>query len=213
MMFTGLIESIGTVSAIAPKGNYVELRIAADPPFTGLVHGESIAVAGTCLTVTAFDDRTFTAEASQETTRLTTIGTLKRGDRVNLERALRADGRLGGHIVAGHVDCTLRVLSTRQVGQSWQMSVELPGEYAPYIIDKGSVALNGVSLTVIDVDAKQFMINVIPESQNRTTLPGLKPGDFINVEFDLIGKYILRLARLENPKSSLSIKALRNMGY
>ncbi|MEZ5359101.1 MAG: riboflavin synthase [Candidatus Zixiibacteriota bacterium] len=212
-MFTGLIESIGTVSKISPKGNYVELTIAPGTPFENLVHGESIAVAGTCLTVTAFDNTSFTAEASQETTRLTTIGKLKRGDRVNLERALRADGRLGGHIVAGHVDCTSKVMATRKVGQSLQISVGLPKEFAAYIIDKGSVALDGVSLTVIEVDKTKFTINLIPESQQRTTLPDLKPGDVLNVEFDLIGKYILRSAQLGNPKATLSIEALRNMGY
>lgn len=212
-MFTGLIESIGTVSAITPKGNYVELKITPATRFENIVHGESIAVSGTCLTVTAFGENTFTAEVSQETLRLTTIGNLKRGDRVNLERALRANGRLGGHIVAGHVDCTLKVQTTRTVGQSLQISVELPKEYAAYIIDKGSVALDGVSLTVIEVDKNKFTINLIPESQQRTTLPDLKPGDVINVEFDLIGKYILRSAQLGNPKSKLSIESLRNMGY
>ncbi len=212
-MFTGLIESIGTVTAVVPKGNYSELTIAPDNKFENIVLGESIAVAGTCLTVTRFESQTFVAEASQETTRLTTLGKIRNGDRVNLERAMKADGRLGGHIVAGHIDCTLKVLSTKTVGQSWQMSVELPKEFARFVIDKGSVALNGVSLTIINVDRKQFYINLIPESQRRTTLPDLKTGDVINVEFDLVGKYILRSQETGDGKSSLSMSSMRNMGY
>ncbi|MCK5126504.1 MAG: riboflavin synthase [candidate division Zixibacteria bacterium] len=212
-MFTGLIESIGTVSSILPKGNYVEITISPKPRLENYTLGESIAVAGTCLTVTKFSADSFTAEASQETVRLTTIGALKKGNNVNLERAMKAGGRLGGHMVAGHIDEKLRVTKKRQVGQSLQISVELPDDFKKYVIDKGSVSLNGVSLTVIELDNKQFTVNLIPESQSRTTLPELSVGDEINVEFDLVGKYILRSLEVQSQRSSLSIKSMRNMGY
>ena len=212
-MFTGLIESIGEVKRVVRTGNYLEISITTDPNFADLQRGESIAVSGACLTVTSFDAATFTAEASQETTRLTTLGALTTGDRVNLERAMRADGRLGGHLVAGHVDRTLKITKRQTVGQSLQLSVELPDDCAAYVIDKGSIALDGVSLTIIHLDNKHFTVNLIPESQSRTTLPHRKVGDNINVEFDLVGKYILRSAGISKGQSSLTIESMRNMGY
>ncbi len=212
-MFTGLIENIGTIEKVTLRGNYLELTIVPDQMFEKLEKGESIAVSGPCLTIVNLDDKSFTVEASQETIRLTTLKNLRRGDRVNLERALRADARLGGHFVNGHIDCFLRIRKTQKVGQSRQIEVDLPREYAGYVIDKGSVALDGVSLTVMDVGRGSFTVNLIPETRSRTTLADLKTGGYLNVEFDLIGKYILRFLEIKKKGTQLTLTSMREMGY
>lgn len=212
-MFTGLIESIGVIKGISSRGNYRVVTIAPEPGFENMVLGESIAVSGPCLTVTDFNKSTFTVEASQETIKLTTMKKLHVGDNVNLERALRADGRLGGHLVSGHIDCTLRITNISKIGESRQIAVELPDKHSSFVIDKGSICLDGVSLTVASLDRKSFMVNLIPETQKRTTLFIKKVGDELNIEFDLIGKYIQRnLDRMSNSEK-LSIESLRKMGY
>lgn len=212
-MFTGLIECMGTMRRVSPKGNYRELTITPDTPFAEIAAGESIAVSGPCLTVTAHDDRSFTVEASPETVAVTTLGKLREGSRVNLERALRADARFGGHFVSGHIDAVLRVKNIQKAGLSLVAEMELPERMAPLIVDKGSVALDGISLTVISVDRGGFRVNLIPETQARTTWGGLKAGDEVNVEFDLIGKYIVRVLQQRNPGSTLTIDVMRDMGY
>jgi riboflavin synthase len=204
---------MGTVTRITPKGNYRVITVRPDNPFEAVELGESIAVSGPCLTVTGFDADTFTVEASQETIRLTTLKRLKVGGRVNLERAVRADARLGGHIVSGHIDCTLKVRKVETVGKSWQISIDLPVEFRPYVVDKGSVALDGISLTVIGVDAGGFTVNLIPETQKRTTLTEVRIGDEINVEFDQMGKYVIRFLQQREGESGLTVEAMRKMGY
>ncbi|MEE9442923.1 MAG: riboflavin synthase [candidate division Zixibacteria bacterium] len=212
-MFTGLIESAGIIKNISSRGNYRVITISPEPLFENIEIGESMAVSGPCLTVTAFDKNSFTVEASQETIKLTTIKNLGVSDRVNLEQALRSDGRLGGHFVSGHIDCTLRIIDISKVGESRQITVELADKYAPYVIDKGSICLDGVSLTVTRLDKKSFLVNLIPETQKRTTLFNNRIGDELNIEFDLIGKYILRhLDRISNSEK-LSVESMRKMGY
>lgn len=212
-MFTGLVENIGIVKSVVPKGNYREITISPQPMFDEVQHGESIAVSGTCLTVTKSDNNGFTADVSQETLKLTTIGSLKPGGQVNLERALRANSRLGGHFVAGHVDCVSRILEVKDVGQSRQLEIELLDDYGDLVIDKGSIALDGVSLTIINVRQNSIKVNLIPETKARTTLGNLTAGELINIEFDLIGKYILRFLELRRRGSKLSLEDMRNMGY
>jgi riboflavin synthase len=212
-MFTGLIESIGTVKRVAPKGNYREITIVPDPSFADLIGGESIAVSGPCLTVVGFDEKSFTVEASQETIRLTTLKNLRQGQKVNLERAVKADARMGGHFVSGHIDSTLSIKRVEKIGKSLRLTIDLPDEYSPYIVDKGSVALNGVSLTVSELGKSGFKVNMIPETQKRTTSADLKAGDLINVEFDMIGKYILRFLEQKRDGTGISIESMRNMGY
>ncbi len=212
-MFTGLIDRLGTVSQITPKGNYREITITPEHQFENLVQGESIAVSGPCLTVTRFDEKTFTVEASQETIRVTTLKNCRQGMVVNLERALRASDRLGGHIVAGHIDTVLPIKKITPIGKSLELTIDLPREYQRLIVDKGSVALDGVSLTVTSVGAHEFSVNLIPETQNRTTLPDRRAGDQLNIEFDIIGKYILRYLDAGKTDSGLSLGALRDMGY
>jgi len=212
-MFTGLIESIGTVRSISPRGNYLTLTVVPDRFFENLSEGESIAISGPCLTVVSYDAESFTVEASQESLRLTTLKHLRVGSRVNLERALRADARLGGHFVSGHIDGTLKVRKVIEVGKSLQITMGLPEETAVYIVDKGSVAVDGISLTVMNVDRDSFTVNLIPETQKRTTWGKIRAGDEINVEFDLIGKYLLRYMQRQEKTPRLTIDSMRKMGF
>ncbi len=212
-MFTGLIEKVGIIDRVTPRGNYLAFTISSEEPFENVVDGESIAISGPCLTVVAHDRQTFTVEASQETLRITTLKSLRAGSRVNLERALRADARLGGHLVAGHIDCTSKILKVSNIGESLQVTVDLQSEYSSYVIDKGSVAVDGISLTVIDVTDDGFTVNLIPETQQRTTWRDIKVGDRINVEFDMVGKYIQRFLGNRERPGKLTIDAMRKMGY
>jgi len=213
MMFTGLVENIGIVKSVVPRGNYREITISPQPMFDELQRGGSIAISGACLTVTKYDNKSFTVDASQETLKLTTVGGFKPGHQVNLERALRVDSRLGGHFVAGHVDCVARVLGVKDVGQSRQLQIELSDDYGDLVVNKGSIALDGVSLTIINVRQNSFEVNLIPETTGRTTLADLRTGELINIEFDLIGKYILRFLELRRRGGKLSLEDMRNMGY
>jgi riboflavin synthase len=212
-MFTGLIESMGTVRKVTPRGNYLVLTIAPDKELENITDGESIAVSGPCLTVVAHDRDSFTVEASQETVRLTTLKNIRAGRRVNLERALKADARLGGHFVSGHIDGALKVSRVRPLGESLEVAVELPEQFAIYAVNKGSVAVDGISLTVNEVDKKSFSVNLIPETQKRTTWGAIRAGDEINVEFDLIGKYILRYHEKQGRVSRLTVDSIRKMGF
>lgn len=212
-MFTGLIEKVGIIDRVTPRGNYLVLTVTPEQPFENIVDGESIAVSGPCLTVVSHDQRTFTVEASQETLRVTTLKSLRPGSRVNLERALRADARMGGHFVTGHIDCVLKTIHVNDIGESVQVTVDLPAEYAAYVIDKGSIALDGISLTIVTVTDDGFTVNLIPETQQRTTWSGMRVGDEINVEFDMVGKYILRFLEGRARPGKLTIEAMRKMGY
>lgn len=212
-MFTGIIETIGRAEKVVPKGNYRQITIYPERPFSDLTIGESIAVSGPCLTVTAFDVRSFTVEASQETLAVTTLAALSPGGRVNLERALRADSRLGGHMVTGHVDVVARVMAVAPVGRSLRVEIELPRPYRALVVDRGSIALDGISLTVVSVADDHFAVNIIPETRRRTTWVDLKTGDQVNIEFDLIGKYLRRFLETAEGGSKLTLDSLREMGY
>ena len=212
-MFTGLIECVGAVRQVVPRENYLVITIEPDASFESVEDGESIAVSGPCLTVVTHDDRSFTVEASQDTLKLTTLGRLRAGSKVNLERALRADARLGGHFVTGHIDGTLTIKQIRRIGRSLRAKVDLPQRFVSFIVDRGSVALDGISLTVIELGKADFSVNLIPETQARTTWGNLKVGDAANVEFDLIGKYIARFLAASGGSSELTLDAIRRMGY
>lgn len=192
-MFTGIINGQGKILAIEPRGHETRFTIAALYDLADIVAGESIAVNGTCLTVETFGTRRFSAYASAETLQRTTLGGLKTGDLVNLERALALGDRLGGHIVAGHVDCVARVLSVRQEGESRRIRLGFPQRFGQEVIEKGSVALDGVSLTVNDCGPDFLEVNVIPETWRVTTVAAWKPGADVNMETDVIGKYVRRM--------------------
>jgi riboflavin synthase len=192
-MFTGLIQDVGRVERVVSGGTtdwWITSRTLASEPF---VLGESIAVNGACLTVVETRGAAFRVQATTETLQRTTLGTLKAGSPVNLERAMRLSDRLGGHLVSGHVDSKTRVVNVQVEKTTRILSFALPPALAPFFIEKGSVAVDGVSLTVNTVDRERFSVMLIPETLERTTLSDRVVGDEVNIEADLIGKYVARL--------------------
>lgn len=211
-MFTGIIETVGTITDVRSRRNYRLVTIRPDDHFADMIPGESISVDGCCLTVTEFNGIGFTVEASQETTGLTIAGDYVRGARVNLERALQPSGRLGGHFVSGHIDCRGKVVGRKRTGESLELSVQFPREYEKYIVSKGSIAINGISLTVNRIEGDMFTVNLIPFTLEMTTVNALKKGDNVNLEFDILGKYVLNLLNKEK-KSDLTIDKLIESGW
>jgi len=191
-MFTGIIEAIGRVTAVQRRGDLLYLTIAPQAALTEIVVGDSICVSGACLTVTALSHGGFEADCSSETQERTTLGSLKPHDEVNLERALKMSGRLGGHLVTGHVDATGYVGEVTKGSGSLTMTIRLPHELSPYVVEKGSVAVEGVSLTTSRIAGDEFQVAVIPYTAQNTTLGKRRVGDRVNIEVDLIGKYIKR---------------------
>ncbi|WP_336035256.1 riboflavin synthase [Halobacterium yunchengense] len=193
-MFTGIVEETGTVERVVDEPDGRRIRVATDD-VTGFSHGDSVSVGGVCLTVEEHGDRWFTAFTATETLEKTTLSEVAEGDRVNLERALPADGRLDGHIVQGHVDTTTEVVAVEQVGEDWTYAFALPDGHERYVARKGSITLDGVSLTVADVDdeADTFSVAVVPTTYDLTTLSERGPGDEVNVEVDVVAKYVERL--------------------
>lgn len=219
-MFTGLIEEVGEIIAIEPLGDSLRLTVAGPLVTSDATHGASIATSGVCLTVieqlTAPDGRgAFTADVMAQTIAMSTIGELAPGSRVNLERAARLDTRLGGHIVQGHVDGTAELLSVNP-GDAWRvLRFSLSRDLAPLLVDKGSVTLSGVSLTVSNIsdpgDAVQwFEVSLIPETLTATTLGDLSPGDRVNVETDILARHVARM--LQFPESTASTIAAETEG-
>ncbi len=193
-MFTGIVEAVGTVGALEPKGGDVELLIETGSlPLADAKVGDSISVAGACLTVTRLAATAFAADVSTETLARTTLGALKAGHPVNLERALRAGATLGGHYVTGHVDGIARLIEAAEDARSQRLLFEVPAELARYLAPKGSVTLEGVSLTVNEVDGRRFGVNLIPHTRAVTTLGRIAVGDSVNLEVDIIARYLERL--------------------
>lgn len=194
-MFTGLIEELGSVVAMKPSAAAAPARLQVSAPriAPGVRIGDSIAVNGCCLTVTECADGVLAFDLLEETLKRTNLGAAHRGGRVNLERALAADGRLGGHFVQGHVDCTARVLSFDESGADHRLEVELPRDFAHYVAFKGSIAINGISLTVAEALAESFVVWIIPHTKRHTNLEEIRSGDLVNVEFDLLAKYLERM--------------------
>lgn len=194
-MFTGLIEALGEVAEVKPTPAGFRLRlnttIAPD-----LVSGDSLAVNGVCLTVVSADADGVHADISPETARVSALGSLRRGAMVNLERPLRADARLGGHFVQGHVDATGTIEDIRRDGDSFWLTVKFPPHLAAYIVRKGSITVNGISLTVAGVDDRHFDVQIIPYTWEHTNLHLAKHGEAVNIECDILGKYVVRVAEL-----------------
>ena len=191
-MFTGLIEDLGTLRELRTSAEQARLTVATGLPMTEFVLGESIAVNGVCLTVITFGDGVFSADVSPETLKRSTLGHLMRGSRVNLERALRLTDRLGGHLVTGHIDGRARIIERRQDGNAWHLRFHAGPTVTELLVAKGSVAIDGISLTVNEVSGETFALAVIPHTLALTTLQERKVGDEVNVETDLIGKYVAR---------------------
>ncbi len=193
-MFTGLIEGVGRVLALEPRGGDLRLRIhVGSLPFADVALGESIAVGGVCLTVIEFDVSSFAADASTETLALTTLGGIAVGRAVNLERAMRPTDRLGGHLVSGHVDGVGRVLSVHDDARAQRWRFAAPAALLKYIATKGSICVDGVSLTVNAVDGKGFEVALIPHTVSHTAFSSTQVGDAVNLEVDLVARYVERL--------------------
>lgn len=211
-MFTGLIEEQGRVLTSPRNG---KLSLAASKVTEGLSLGDSIAVNGVCLTVSAFSGQRFTADVMPETLHRSNLGELRTGSLVNLERALPATGRFGGHFVSGHIDGVGSLLSVRPEGNALIFSIRAAPELLRGIVEKGSVAIDGISLTVVEVTETLFSVSVIPHTAAVTTLAGKRPGDRLNLETDMIGKYVLRALSLSQPSNNTSVNEslLRALAY
>jgi riboflavin synthase len=193
-VFTGIVQAIGSVRELREEGGDVELVFDTGAlDLSAAAIGDSISVSGACLTVTRLEDRAFAADVSRETLEKTTLGKLQAGSRVNLESALRAGQALGGHYVTGHVDGTARVVDISEDARSRRVRFEVPAALARYIAPKGSATIDGVSLTVNEVDGHRFGVNLIPHTLEVTTLGELAPGSVVNLEVDIIARYLERL--------------------
>lgn len=194
-MFTGIIEEIGSVASVEPSGNGAgaRIKIRAQKILQGTKVGDSIAVNGVCLTATSLGADFFTADVMAETLRRSNLGVLMPGSQVNLERAMAADGRFGGHIVSGHIDGTGTIAETEREGNAVWVYVSAPKEILDLIVQKGSIAIDGISLTVAKLEAARFAVSVIPHTGEETTLLSKKVGDKVNLENDIVGKYVQRL--------------------
>ena len=212
-MFTGIIEEIGKIRAVHPGSRSAVLEIQASRVLEDTRIGDSIAANGVCLTVTSMGDGCYSADVMPETMRRTNLGELKPGDRVNLERALRADARLGGHIVAGHVDGLGRISDLRRDDNAIWVTIAAAPEILRYIIEKGSIAIDGVSLTVAYVDDSVFKVSIIPHTQEETTLTSKRIGATVNLENDLIAKYVEKLVAPHTSKSGLTLQFLQENGF
>lgn len=210
-MFTGIIEEIGKVKSIRRGSRSVVLEIDAKKVIEDTKVGDSIATNGVCLTVTALGGSGFSADVMPETMNRTNLGNLKPGDRVNLERALCLNSRLGGHMVAGHIDGPGRIVGKTQDENAIWFTVSASSAILRYIVEKGSVAIDGVSLTVASVDETGFKVSVIPHTQEETTLTAKNGGDVVNLENDMIVKYVERLMKKE--EKGLSLEFLQANGF
>lgn len=196
-MFTGIIEETGTVSSIAEGSLSAVITIQASKVLEGSKIGDSIAVNGVCLTVTSIHGGLFSADIMAETLRRSSLGSLSKGSLVNLERAMPVDGRFGGHIVSGHIDGTGTIVSMRREGNAVWVTVNTEQDILKYIVKKGSIAIDGISLTVAELDKDTFAVSIIPHTGAETTLLKKSAGDIVNLENDIIGKYVERLLFFE----------------
>ncbi len=194
-MFTGIIQDTGTVRRLTRRGEDALLEVATALPLDDVKIGDSIAVSGACLTVTALGPGSFTFDVSAESLSKTTLGRLRAGDRVNLEKALRMSDFLGGHFVLGHVDGVGRIAERTQRAGSIVFGIVTEPGLSKYVVPKGSVAVDGISLTVNSCEGDRFYVNIIPLTAQKTTLPDKKPGDAVNLETDILGKYVEKLLR------------------
>ena len=215
-MFTGIVEELGTIRSIRRGAASAVLSIGAEAVLSDLRIGDSVAVNGVCLTATGVDGSGFTADVMHETLQRSSLGALGPGSRVNLERAMAADGRFGGHIVSGHIDGTGTIAERRRDDNAVWYTVSAPPALLRYIVEKGSIAIDGISLTVASVEADRFSVSVIPHTAAVTVLGRKGPGDIVNLETDIIGKYVEKLLRPAEdtaPKGGISLEFLMENGF
>jgi len=203
-MFTGLVEDCGSVKSLSRAGTEARLTVATGLPTDELQIGDSVSVNGACLTVIAKDKSAFTVDMSPETFDRTTFRSMSVNNPVNLERALRIGDRLGGHIVTGHIDTVGTIQNVEKQMNAVIIKIELPVEYSRYLVPKGSVAIDGISLTVNDVQATMFTVSIIPHTLAATSLADCKSGDHVNIETDILGKYVERLLGMQNGSEKTS---------
>ena len=206
-MFTGIVQETGTIASVAKDG----LIVTASRVIAGIQVGGSIAVNGVCLTVTAFDDKSFSIDVMPETLKKTNLGLLHPGDRVNMERPLTFNGELGGHLVQGHIDDTGRVVLIAREGEAVLMRFQTKPEVMRYIVPKGFIAVDGTSLTVTTKDAQSFSVSIVGYTRQHTILADKKPGDTVNLEVDIIGKYVVELSK--TPGAGITAEFLREHGF
>ena len=214
-MFTGIVEELGTVKQVVSGSAWGQIEIAGQKVLEGTKLGDSIAVNGVCLTVTNLRSDSFTADVMAETMRRSNLGSLKKGDQVNLERAMAAEGRFGGHMVSGHIDGTGVISQMKQEGNAVWVTVDTSEELMRLIVEKGSIAIDGISLTVAKEMPGAFQVSIIPHTGEETTLLKKKTGAVVNLENDLIGKYVEKLMRKEpeGGGSSLTLDFLKQHGF
>ncbi len=217
-MFTGIVEEVGKIRSIRKGAQSAVITIEADEIMDGLKIGDSVAANGVCLTVTSMTDHSYSVDVMHETLDRTNLGTLKSGSRVNLERAMPANGRFDGHIVAGHADGTGRIISMEQDDISVWITVAADSGILKYVVEKGSIAIDGISLTVARVDDVSFAVSVIPHTMSHTILLDKKPGDRVNLETDMIGKYVEKLLHWtkkedSKPTSGVTLEMLAENGF
>ena len=214
-MFTGLVETTGTLAGMTRTGKSAELLVRCGLPVAELVRGESIAVNGVCLTLTGCVKGGLSFHALSETLNRSNLGTSV-GRKVNLERALRLGDRLGGHLVSGHIDCRAEVLDIGRVEDDYELRVALPSDVAGQVVMKGSVAVNGVSLTIASLSRSDFTVRIIPHTWAETNLSDLQPGDVVNLETDMLGKFVLRQLELKgdgNGGGGVTMETLFKAGF
>ncbi len=209
-MFTGIIEETGEIVSIEAGAKSFKLTIRADVIFGDLKTGDSVAVNGVCLTAAQINGNTFTADVMPQTVRNSSLGALSRGGRVNLERAMLLNGRFGGHIVLGHIDGTGKILRTRREDNAVWVTIAAPENITKYIADKGSIAVDGISLTAAEVFDGGFSVSIIPHTGSETTLLDKRAGDIVNLECDIIGKYI---EKLTNNSAGITEEFLRKYDF
>ncbi len=211
-MFTGIVEEMGSVQSLRREGGAARLTVSASAVLGGTALGDSICVNGVCLTVVEMSKTAFSADVAVETLKVTNLGELNTGAKVNLERALQLSARIGGHLVSGHVDAVGRIREKRPEGNGWRIFFDAPDSVLRYVIKKGSIAIDGISLTVADVDKTGFSIAMIPHTAELTTLGFKAGGDSVNLEADIIGKYVERLlaGRVEG---GVSLESLKKAGF
>ena len=214
-MFTGIIEEVGSVAAIQQAGEKRRLTVRCSRLLPELKHGDSIAVSGVCLTAVDLGNDSFTADLAQETWKRTSFSRLQQGALVNLELPMRANGRFDGHVVQGHVDGvgTLVSLAPIKGGKDFRMTIRVPSEVTRYIVAKGSLAIEGISLTVAAVDGIEVQVAIIPHTAEVTNLNSLKPGDPVNLEVDVIAKYVEKMIATEKAEGSITLEKLVRAGF
>lgn len=213
-MFTGIVEEIGTVSDFSLSSKGAVIKVACSKVLEDVELGASISINGACQTVVEYNSSSFTVESTRETLNLTNLKNLKIGDEVNLERAMQMNGRLGGHIVSGHIEGEAKFVRVYEEGFSKILFFEIPSELQKYVVYKGSITVNGVSLTVASIEGNVFSVSVIPETIKQTNLKNLKVGDNVNIETDILAKYIEKLLfEKDNKKTSIGLEFLKENGF